>query len=102
MSHKIDFTTLSSASTVLSSTSRNFSYTATTFGFIYIVSAVANNANVSFTINGGSYGKVQGGAAAFTWITTTIPVAKNDIVTATSSDSGDNAQIMGCYLFTFS
>lgn len=105
---KIDFDTFDAGSRVsLSSyfTTSSGSYTATHFGFVSIQTAVYNGQSVTVNLNNNQIAKTQGaGAAGFTWIPVIVPVTKGDKVSATSSDSGNYAQITasGCYFVPIS
>lgn len=93
---KIDWDTLRSGTPVsLGFTASGGTFTATHFGYVVIECAVQSGAKISVSINSAETIVAQGGASAFEWIPIVIPVGKNDVITATSSDGGGNAQVMG-------
>lgn len=97
-SDKIDWATLAVGTpTSVTSSASSLTYTATRTGVLYVGTACSNNASASVRLNGTFFAKTQGGAASFTW--TPIPVFVNvgDVVTATTSDNGANAQITSSY-----
>lgn len=93
---KIDWDSMKSGAPV----SMNFAtsggtYTAPHFGYCLITVAVQSDASVEVSVNNNTYIKAQGGASTFTWIPITVPVGKGDVVIASSSDGGNNAQVVG-------
>lgn len=92
---KIKWDSLSSGSPVsMGFTASGGTYTAPHFGYCVVECAVQNNAKVSISVNGTETLTAQGGATAFEWIPVVVPVCKGDVIVATSSDSGTNAQVM--------
>lgn len=95
-SNKIDWATLKTGEPKdVGSGIASRTITADSVGFIVINTACANNAYSAVYLNDTSLGRTQGGAAAFTWLQTTVFVAKGDVVRITTSDNGGNAQITG-------
>jgi len=74
-------------------------FTAPSLGLVIVQAASAANARCYLAVNGTTVGRVQGGAAAFTWAPMTILVSKGDVVEGTTSDNGVNAQLVpnGCF-----
>ena len=93
---KIDWDSMESGTPVsLGYSTSGGSFTATHFGYVVVECAVQNNAYISITVNSAETLKAQGGATSFEWIPVVIPVCKGDVIVATSSDSGNNAQVVG-------
>lgn len=102
-SSKIDWATLKTGKpTEVGSGIASRTITADSVGFIVINTACANNAYSAVYLNDTSLGRTQGGAAAFTWLQTTVFVAKGDVVRITTSDNGGNAQITGVFFVPIS
>lgn len=92
---KIDWDTMTSGTPVsLNFSSSGGTYTATHFGYVVVECAVQNSQSISVSINSAETVKAQGGSATFEWIPIVIPVCKGDVIVATSSDSGNDAQVM--------
>ena len=71
------------------------SYTATSFGVITIQTAVAGTTHVDVFKNNVKVATVQGGGnSSYIWIPIILTVGNGDIIQATSSDNGGNAQIV--------
>lgn len=102
-SDKVDWTTLKTGKpTEVGSGIASRTITANSVGFIVINTACANNAYSTVYLNDTSLGRTQGGAVAFTWLQTTVLVAKGDVVRITTSDNGGNAQITGVFFVPIS
>lgn len=102
-SDKVDWTTLKTGTpTEVGSGIASRTITANSVGFIVINTACANNAYSTVYLNNTSLGRTQGGAVAFTWLQTTVFVAKGDVVRITTSDNGGNAQITGVFFIPIS
>lgn len=102
-SAKIDWDSLRSGTRVaLSSyfTTTGGSYTAPHFGYVTIQTAVYGDKSVTVNVNSNQVARTQApGTSGFNWIPVTIPVAKGDIVSASSSDGGHFAQIVASSCF---
>ena len=104
MSHSIDWTTMKNGTRIsLNWTGASGgSYTAPGFGYVVVQAACADSKSVTVKVNGNDVGKAQGSnSLSYQWIPITVVVGKGDIVQATSSDSGGNAQVIAssCYFY---
>lgn len=104
MSHLIDWTTMKNGTRIsLNWTGASGgSYTAPSFGFVMVQAACADSKSVTVKVNGNDVAKAQGSnSLSYEWIPIMVMVGKGDIVQATSSDSGGNAQVIAssCYFY---
>lgn len=92
---KIDWDSMRSGTAVsLGFSASGGTFNATHFGYVVIECAVQNSAYCDISINSEETAKAQGGSTSFEWVPIIIPVCKGDTIVATSSDGGNNAQLM--------
>ena len=96
-SGKVDWATLKTGKpTEVGSGTASRTITASSAGFMFINMACAFEQYCEVYLNGTLLGSSKsGGTSTFTWLQTTVFVAKGDVVRIKTSDNGGNAQITG-------